>query len=152
MQVGSVCWKCGAKQFQSGHSERKSNHIHQAAYQHSAKSAHGASPIAEYEVSLIARPNKAPDYPRELDVYQLRQRFYRRFSRPGHSWSGERRRPRERLSEEPIQFPKFRREAHRDEAQWHVGGTRRLYPEFRERTVFKGLLDAPPGARVRYLR
>ena len=75
----------------SSHHERKSNHRHHATYQHGAKGAHGASPIAEYEASLIARPNEASDYLREADVYQLRQRFYRRSFRRGHGWSGERR-------------------------------------------------------------
>ena len=150
MQVGSACWKSGARKFQAGHPERKFNHPHRAAYQHSAKGAHEASPIAEYEASLIANPNEAPNYPREPDVYQLRQRFYRHPSRPGHSWSGERRRPRGRLLEELIQFPKFWREPHQDEAQWYVNAAWRLYLKFRERTVFKSQLDASLEARVRH--
>ena len=152
VQVGSACWKCGARKFKAGHPERKTNHPHKAAYQHGAKGAHGALLIAQYEASLIARPNEAPDYPREPDVYQLRQRFYWRPSRPCHRLSGERRWPRGRPLEEPIQFPKFWSEPHRDEAQWYVGAARRLYPEFRQLTVFKGLLDAPPKARMRHWR
>ena len=108
--------------------------------------------LQNIKASLIARQNEAPDNPLEPYLYQLRQRFYRRPSRPGHSWSSERRRPRGRLLEELIKFRKFWSEPHRDVAQWHVGAARRLYPEFREQTVFKGLLDASPGARVRHWR
>ena len=97
-------------------------------------------------------PNKAPVHPREPDVYHHRQRVYRRPSTPGHCWSGERRRPRRRLPEEPIQFPKFLREPHRAETQSHVGAARRLYPEFYERAVFNIVHDFPPGARVRHWR
>ena len=152
MQVGSDCCKCGARKFQAGNSERESNHPHNAAYQHGSKGANGASPLAKYEASLIARLNETPNYPRKPDVYQFRQRFYWRPTRPGHSWSTDRRQTRGRLLEDRIQFQKFWREPHRDEAQLHIGAARRLYPKIRERAVFKGLLVVPPGARMRHWR
>ena len=82
VQVGSSCSKCNARKFQAGHPKRKSDHPHKTAYKHLVKGAHKAFPIAEYEASLIARLNEAPDYIREPDVYHLWQRFYRRPSRP----------------------------------------------------------------------
>ena len=57
VQVDSACCIGGVKKLQAGHSERTTNHPHQAAYQHGAKGVHGASPIAKYEAALIAHPN-----------------------------------------------------------------------------------------------
>ena len=85
VQVGCAGWKCGARELQASHPERQSYHSYQNAHQHGPRCAHAAPPTAEYETPLFARPNEAPVHPREPDVNQLRQRFYRRHARLGHS-------------------------------------------------------------------
>ena len=47
--------------------------------------------------------------------------------RPGDNWFGDRRLPRSQLQKNLIKFLKFWRKPHRNNAQWHVGATRRLY-------------------------
>ena len=148
VQVGSSSCKCSARQLQAGYPERQSHLSHQEAYQHGPQGANGSSPNAEYGESFIARSNEALVDPRKPDVYKLRQRFYWRPTGLSRSWSGERCRSREWLPEEPVQFPKFWRQPHRAEAQSHVQAERRLYPDFRDSAVYKGLLDVPPRARV----
>ena len=138
------------KQLHAGYTKRQSYHMHQEAYQHGSWRANESPCNPKYGAYLFARPNKAPVNPREPNVYQLRQRFDKRFTGFSHSWSSERRRSRWLLLDEFVQFPNFWRTPHQTEAQWHVHAERRLYPESRERAVYKGLHDVPPSAWVRH--
>ena len=152
MQVDGARSKGDAGKLQASHPERQSHYSHQEAHKHGPQGANGCSRIAKYNASFIARSNEAfVDY-RKPDVYQLRKRFYWSPTGFSRSWSGERCRFFEWLPEKPVQFSKYWREPHRAEVQWHAQVDRGLYPEFRERSVYKGLLDVPLRARVRHWR
>ena len=78
--------------------------------------------------------------------------FDKVFTRPtgfSRSLSSTRRRFREWLPEKFVQLPKFYREPHQAIAQWHAQADQGLYTEFRERSVYKNLLDVSLNARMR---
>ena len=92
--VGTARSRYSAGKLQAGYQKRQSYHQHQDAYLHGSWRTYGSPHTAKYAASFIARPNKTPVNPREPDVYQLRQRLYRRPTGFGHSWPGKRRRSR----------------------------------------------------------
>ena len=152
VQISGASSRRSAGKLQVCNPERQSHYSHQEAHKHGSLGAHVSSFIAEYGASFIACPNEAPVNSCEPDLYQLRQHLYWRPTGFSRSWSSERRRSRGWLLEKFVQLPKFWREPHRAKAQWHVEADQGLYPEFRERSVYKGLLDVSPRARVRHWR
>ena len=85
------------KKLQAGYPQSKSYYLHQEAYHHGWKCANWSFLNAKYVALLIARLNEAFADSRHLDVYQLRQRFYWRFTKFSRSLYCERCRFREWL-------------------------------------------------------
>ena len=104
MQVGSAKSKCSAGKLQANYPERQYYHPHQEAYQHGSWRIGRFPYTAKYAASFIANPNETPVNLRELDVYQLRQRVYKRPIGFNNSWPCERRRFRKWLPKKPVQF------------------------------------------------